>query len=193
MFNTPNAGLDLHIYWLAPSQTEGSRYRAIYSSIRIPISARQAIRVVCRASRLTSSIPISLLYAFLAVPAQKMCTHEGKVNEMDSSEYYSSMFHAHGDYMTLDHSYDHVWEEMNRNHFNGGIIWSADGIESGNETIGAIAMFHQLHCLTRISKALQDSRDGLDIGLDKTENRHWPHCLDYLRQVKNLSFLISLR
>jgi hypothetical protein len=43
--------------------------------------------------------------------------------------------------------------------------------------------FHQLHCVASIRRALQDAKEGRDIGVDQHDNAHWPHCLDYLRQA----------
>lgn len=43
--------------------------------------------------------------------------------------------------------------------------------------------FHQLHCLAAFRKALQESREGIDIGMSWRDNGHWPHCFDYMRKV----------
>lgn len=53
---------------------------------------------------------------------------------------------------------------------------------------GGYRRFHQLHCLASMRKALQDAREGVDIGVDYRDNGHWPHCFDYLRKVISLSF-----
>ena len=45
-----------------------------------------------------------------------------------------------------------------------------------------VKRFHQLHCLASFRHTLQQASEGADIGTDWTDNRHWPHCLHYLRQ-----------
>lgn len=52
--------------------------------------------------------------------------------------------------------------------------------------------FHQLHCLASIRMALQESKENKDIGMDWRDNAHWPHCLDYLRQVGSFFFFFVL-
>lgn len=47
--------------------------------------------------------------------------------------------------------------------------------------------FHQLHCLASIRKALQNAREGKEIGIDERDNTHWPHCLQLLREVRTLN------
>lgn len=46
-----------------------------------------------------------------------------------------------------------------------------------------VSRFHQLHCLTSFRRALQNVREGVDIGVDQNDDSHWPHCLYYLRQA----------
>lgn len=48
--------------------------------------------------------------------------------------------------------------------------------------------FHQLHCLAAMRKALQDAREGVDIGVDYRDDGHWPHCFDYLRKASLFFF-----
>lgn len=50
-----------------------------------------------------------------------------------------------------------------------------------------------MHCLTMFRKALQDARDGKNIGTDWHDDDHWPHCMDYLLQVHILrkTFIIN--
>jgi hypothetical protein len=47
---------------------------------------------------------------------------------------------------------------------------------------------HQLHCLVSMRKALQDAYEGKEIGFDQNENGHWPHCFNYLREVRSVLF-----
>ncbi|KAI1330311.1 hypothetical protein F5Y16DRAFT_363762 [Xylariaceae sp. FL0255] len=85
--------------------------------------------------------------------------------------------------MTLDHETDELWVELIRNHIHGGIIWSNTGNKDGRDTPGSIAMIHQLHCLAMVRRAMQDLKEGSDIEVPSSRNRHWPHCMDYLRQA----------
>lgn len=93
------------------------------------------------------------------------------------------------EYMTLDHKNDFLWEVlvMNDTSGHGGLIWASDGNEDGKETVGMISMFHQLHCLVGLRMALQASSEGKFVGMDQNDDDHWPHCFDYLRQVRSLS------
>ncbi|KAJ6004765.1 hypothetical protein N7540_012564 [Penicillium herquei] len=79
-------------------------------------------------------------------------------------------------YMSLNHTYDHLWNETS----NSGLVYTE---VEGDEEVGAIAMFHQLHCLVAMRAAMQNAAEGKDIGIDQTEDRHWPHCFDYLRKT----------
>jgi hypothetical protein len=92
-----------------------------------------------------------------------------------------------GQYMTLNHSNDHLWEDLVPLGEPRGVIWSGDGNDEGIETPGAISMFHQLHCLTSFRIALQNSTEGRDIGQDWHDDPHWPHCFNYLRNASNIS------
>lgn len=99
-------------------------------------------------------------------------------------------------YMTLDHNFDDLWDE--ELHPQNGIIRLQDG------SLGAISMYvpynycyllffqhkptplyrlHQIHCLTSFRKALQNAREGNEIGIDFRDDEHWPHCLWYIRQA----------
>lgn len=40
-----------------------------------------------------------------------------------------------------------------------------------------------MHCLAKMRMALQQAREGEEIGIDWTADAHWPHCFDYLRSV----------
>ncbi|KPI36084.1 uncharacterized protein AB675_1655 [Cyphellophora attinorum] len=83
-------------------------------------------------------------------------------------------------YMTLSAKYDHLWDDMLPE--DSSIVKLPDTAD-GDTSIGAIAMFHQLHCLAWLRKSLQRAQDGEDIGTDLRDNSHWPHCLDYLRMT----------
>jgi hypothetical protein len=52
----------------------------------------------------------------------------------------------------------------------------------------SLTRFHQLHCLSAFRRALQDQRDGKDVGKDATDDPHWPHCFDYLYQVSMVTW-----
>lgn len=40
--------------------------------------------------------------------------------------------------------------------------------------------------------AMQNALEGKQIGIDQTEDHHWPNCFDYLRKVTLFPFLFSL-
>jgi hypothetical protein len=97
------------------------------------------------------------------------------------------------DYMTLDHQKNALWLNLTLNDTEGsaGLVWSSDGNLDGQETVGMISMFHQLNCLAGLRMALQDSSEGKFIGIDESDNAHWPHCMDYLRQVRSIVRIVS--
>jgi hypothetical protein len=97
------------------------------------------------------------------------------------------------DYMTLDHQKDALWLSLTLNDTegSGGLVWASDGNADGKETVGMITMFHQLHCLGGLRMALQNATEGKFIGIDEHDNAHWPHCMDYLRQVRPIILLFS--
>ena len=74
---------------------------------------------------------------------------------------------------------------MNDTSGHGGLVWASDGNADGKETVGMISMFHQLHCLSGLRVALQASSEGKFVGIDQNDDLHWPHCMDYLRQVRS--------
>ncbi|KIW65930.1 hypothetical protein PV04_08144 [Phialophora macrospora] len=80
-------------------------------------------------------------------------------------------------FMSLDHKFDHQWHDLAGNY--SGIIWSHEG----EFDTGGIAMFHQLHCLTAMRNAMQAGLEGRLTAVDQHDDDHWPHCMDYLRQV----------
>ncbi|RAL12837.1 uncharacterized protein BO97DRAFT_450834 [Aspergillus homomorphus CBS 101889] len=93
-------------------------------------------------------------------------------------------------FQSLDHSYDQLWADLSLNKSTGGLIYIS---EDGNkEKQGGISMFHQLHCLTAIRKALQSASEGKAIGMDWHDDGHWPHCMDYLVKVATPNQFSSL-
>jgi len=87
-------------------------------------------------------------------------------------------------YMSLNHDYDHLWNRIASEH--GGLIKYPDPNSphaARVEQLGVMSMFHQLHCIASFRNALQDAYYGHKVSFDQTENRHWPHCLDYMRQA----------
>lgn len=93
---------------------------------------------------------------------------------------FQASFGADSSYMSLDHKFDDLWEDLGSKDL---IIKLPDAGNGGKPTHGTISMFHQLHCLSSLRNALQQAREGIDPGLDWRDNDHWPHCLDYLRKV----------
>jgi len=86
-------------------------------------------------------------------------------------------------YMTRDHAKDVLWNNVSGTDL--GLTWSAHGNQNEKETLGQIAMLHQLGCLASIREAIQDASEGREIGMDWKDNDRWPHCLDYLRKVRS--------
>lgn len=119
-----------------------------------------------------------LSYCISFITLQNRCAKSTTAQLLTTAQY-----GVDRNYMTLDHANDHLWDTLTLNHENGGVIWSSDGNTEGNETVGIISMFHQLHCLSSFRKALQAASSGEDIGKDWHDNGHWPHCFDYMRKV----------
>lgn len=82
-------------------------------------------------------------------------------------------WHRNTSYMSLDHAYDGLWNETGQSAL----------VYDDTRNVVQITMFHQLHCLAAIRKALQSAREGQEIGVDEKDNTHWPHCLQFLREV----------
>lgn len=83
-------------------------------------------------------------------------------------------------YMSLSPAYDSYWTgELSP--YNAMITLATR--PDGTEEHGAIAMFHQLHCLSSLRMALQKASNGEDIGVDWKDDLHWPHCLHHLREM----------
>ncbi|KAF7187725.1 hypothetical protein HII31_11064 [Pseudocercospora fuligena] len=88
-------------------------------------------------------------------------------------------------YMSIDHKWDYLWEtELAEDHGNIAFPpFNASGYSLDQKhDEGSIGMFHSLHCLAGIRKALQRASAGENIGKDAHDDPHWPHCLYYLRQ-----------
>ncbi|KAF2114050.1 hypothetical protein BDV96DRAFT_600790 [Lophiotrema nucula] len=98
-------------------------------------------------------------------------------------------WHRNTSYMSLDHEYDHLWNETGRSalvfdDYESVVqITMQVQVTTQRQTSLLLARFHELHCLAAIRKALQDAREGHDIGLDEKDNSHWPHCLQFLREA----------
>lgn len=104
-------------------------------------------------------------------------------------------FSEHDDYQDLSHAHDYLWQDLLTE--NGGFLIKLD--EEGVAHRHGIGMFHQLHCLQMIRRALQNRapaegngrnrhmrhgfREDEDDGHDP--ELHMLHCFDYLRQVWN--------
>ncbi|KAK5019103.1 hypothetical protein LTR39_000592 [Cryomyces antarcticus] len=118
------------------------------------------------------SILLNLAFMFRSAGGKQ--THQVTFDEVPD---FSNVFHAN----------DHLWEELMGG--SGGAIHTAENREDGVVRPAGISMFHQLHCLMGIRSAIQQLQAGKKIGYseqtDVSEHRgHWPHCFDYLRQVK---------
>lgn len=89
-------------------------------------------------------------------------------------------------YQSLDHKYDHLWDEALLTNYGMVALppYNASGYSMEYwDDEGGIAMFHALHCLAGLRKALQRASAGEYIGVDGHDNPHWPHCMHYLRQA----------
>jgi hypothetical protein len=113
----------------------------------------------------------------------------------------TTTFFEHPEYKDLGHDYDFYWENLRPP--NGGYL--ARPGQDGLRKLDGISMFHQLHCLEMLRKAVQqfdaeiaalkanhtlprrvveDSREDAEHqGHSSFDERHWMHCFDYLRQV----------
>jgi hypothetical protein len=45
-----------------------------------------------------------------------------------------------------------------------------------------------MYCLGFFRRTIQMARNGEDPGFDYWDNGHWPHCFDYLRNVRLTRF-----
>ena len=107
------------------------------------------------------------------------------------------VFTEHHQYMSLSHDADVYWKNLTGP--NGGFIRQPD--REGIVRRHGVSMFHQLHCLQMIRAEIQrlmhlEQRheaqrggDGEQIGETMSDEAHWTHCLDYIRQVSGLSLL----
>ncbi|KIX96817.1 uncharacterized protein Z520_07537 [Fonsecaea multimorphosa CBS 102226] len=125
-----------------------------------------------------------LLIANVVLMGRKLSGHQAvhRVNAIDGATvtYTTARYGRNVEYMSLDHEFDHWWQSEESGH-SGVIRLNPDDIHA-LPVWGAIGMFHQLHCLTGIRKALQRAKAGEDIGTDDHDDPHWPHCFWYLRQ-----------
>lgn len=48
-----------------------------------------------------------------------------------------------------------------------------------------------MHCLAKMRMTLQQAREGIAIGVDWTDDAHWPHCFDYLRSVSVVRHILD--
>jgi len=100
-------------------------------------------------------------------------------------------FEIHPEYMNMASEYDYLWEALLPP--SGGLVDTG----KAEMRVYGLTMFHQLHCLQMIRNAFQDLQPG-SIRRQQTyrhhathqndeeahpPERHWTHCLDYLRQV----------
>jgi Mycotoxin biosynthesis protein UstYa len=105
---------------------------------------------------------------------------------------HSQTFTLNTSYSSTRHSTDTFWSLLinptNASHPSIGQIWTTANRADHLLRPAGMAMFHQLHCLAGLRSAIQQLQDGKEIGYDIESDvsdhaGHWPHCLDYLRQV----------
>lgn len=114
-------------------------------------------------------------------------------------------------YMSLDSSLNWLWAadsdpyaglvQLDPPNTDGSIRWgeiamyvvhlspqqpmsSTPSLTLPNESLMCVRhRFHQLHCLSSLRTALQRATRNESIGMDFHDDKHWPHCLHYLRQA----------
>ena len=109
------------------------------------------------------------------------------------------LFTIDGKYMNLSHDADVEWENLMMP--DGGFITQPDS--EGIMRKHGISMFHHLHCLIMIRAKIQrlmhleqkhDARRGGEVEQIRetlSEEAHWTHCFDYIRQVRRPLLLSS--
>ncbi|KAI1427176.1 hypothetical protein F5Y12DRAFT_739085 [Xylaria sp. FL1777] len=136
-------------------------------------STAHILLIYCALSTTAAIILMSIILGQLQANAS--CT------DNDQGEHaFQAVFGGDLSYMSVDHKYDHLWEDLGA---KGLIIKLPDEKYDGELRPGSISMFHQLHCLSSLRHAIQQAREGKDPGLDWQDNDHWPHCMDYLRKT----------
>ncbi|GIZ48091.1 hypothetical protein CKM354_001116400 [Cercospora kikuchii] len=87
-------------------------------------------------------------------------------------------------YMSLDYKYDYLWAD-DIAPAQGSIRLPKDNSLGPADLTewGLIGMFHSLHCLGMMRRAMQRAHYGGHIGIDQTEAPHFAHCFWYLRQA----------
>lgn len=88
-------------------------------------------------------------------------------------------------FQSLSSEYDQKWEDLVTP--NGGFFF-ANNATGGLEAYG-ISMFHQLHCLSMVRRALQQNDDSANSTQQprgpkyQLNMKHVLHCMDFIRQV----------
>ncbi|KAI0412909.1 hypothetical protein F5X98DRAFT_353427 [Xylaria grammica] len=117
----------------------------------------------------------------MAMVLGQLRTNASSCKQSSQTEHsFEATFGGDLSYMSVDHKYDHLWEDLGA---KGLIVKLPDEKYDGELRPGSISMFHQLHCLSSLRHAIQGAREGKDPGLDWQDNDHWPHCMDYLRKT----------
>ncbi|KAF2092609.1 hypothetical protein NA57DRAFT_49970 [Rhizodiscina lignyota] len=119
-----------------------------------------------------SSIIIIILLAMLLARVSR------ESRECSNSRPFKTPLGRHLELMSVSHHYDELWKDVEGNSSEINIPDS-----SGNNAMGAIAMFHQLHCLGAFRRIVQMARVENITGYDIEYDRHWPHCFDYMRMT----------
>ncbi|KAI0394289.1 hypothetical protein F5Y17DRAFT_264383 [Xylariaceae sp. FL0594] len=92
---------------------------------------------------------------------------------------YKLQFGSNDTYTSIDHKYDHLWGDDSMEN----LLVKIPDHYGAPATPGVISMFHQLHCLSSLRTAIQMASEGKDAIHDGHISRHWPHCLNYLRNT----------
>ena len=131
---------------------------------------------------------VVVLYNFRTNMISVSDHHEGPRREEQAV-----LFANHREYQTLETEDDALWDDLLTP--NGGFIWQTEA--DGKRHVSGISMFHQLHCLQMLRAKLFQFREQALGAPDPAEpdhngskhshhpidDKHWLHCLDYLRQV----------
>jgi hypothetical protein len=143
-----------------------------------PVTAKQSLRIYASSVERVFIFIALLLPSFLLLSRSPSARCSISLPESLKSRTVEREFGFSFDYMSIDASYDHLWDDLSLHGRGGGMIQDENG------DLASITMFHQIHCLQVVRTALQKARAGHDIGVNQHDDGHWPHCLDYLRQVR---------
>ncbi|KAI1194121.1 hypothetical protein F5X97DRAFT_15234 [Nemania serpens] len=145
-------------------------------TVRSIVSCRFSTTILLSYCVLSTTIIAILAAAILGKLGMAMSCQQGS---RDANSFHS-VLGSDPAYMSLDHKYDTLWDDLGS---TGFVIKLPDAAYGGQPRHASVSMFHQLHCLSSLRHAIQQAREGIDPGFDWQDNGHWPHCMDYLRKT----------